>query len=108
MTAAVTVEITPPDSPDLPTFGRLSGEVPLIDWSVTRAEDGRPVVSLVFEVSAVHVVDGPVVSQSSPQIRPAAPQAWGSPRPDPREKIPGWSPEPSLGQQVALNAEVPA
>jgi hypothetical protein len=88
---------------------RINGaEFPVVTFSVEPGgEGGNALVSLLIPADAVQVGD-PSTGAAPPQVRPAVEekptvQVWGSGgTPDPRESIPGWSPE-KLGAQVAHN-----
>lgn len=88
---------------------RIAGaEFPVVTYSVEPGgEGGSALVSLLVSAGSVQVGD-PSTGAVPPQVRPAVEEkptvpVWGAPgKPDPREAIPGWSPE-KLGAQVARN-----
>jgi hypothetical protein len=89
---------------------RINGaEFPVVTFSVEPGgEGGNALVSLLIPADAVQVGD-PSTGVAPPQVRPAveekpAVSTWGAKTADPRESIPGWKPESSLGAQVAENA----
>jgi hypothetical protein len=87
-------------------FGAV--EIPLEAFEVRPPEEGgRSMVSVVIAADSVQVgaaADSPV---ALPQ--PEAPPVWGAPgRPDPREGIPGWTPEAAAGQEPVVLDERPA
>jgi hypothetical protein len=89
---------------------RINGtEFPVLDFSLQKLDDGKVAVSLVAIADSVQAGD-PSLSTATPRVPAALPEEkpkrgrWGQPRPDPREGIPGWTPEPSPGEQVAQNA----
>jgi hypothetical protein len=89
---------------------RVNGaEFPIFGYEIASAEDGRVLATLVVEAASLSIGD-PSQGTAAPVVRPAAPEkptkgTWGRPGPDPREGIPGWTPESSLGEQVAQNAQ---
>lgn len=87
---------------------RINGaEFPIADFGVAPAEDGTtPLVSLLLYADSVTVGEQEAESPASVAAE-SRPAPWGTPgRPDPREGIPGWS--PNLAEQVARNAEAGA
>jgi hypothetical protein len=81
---------------------------PISNVEMALLEDGEPIVMLSVPASSV-VVNSDPSQAAPPALRPAAPgispsSYWGRPVQDPREAIPGWTPETSLGEQVAVNA----
>ncbi|WP_250029810.1 hypothetical protein [Paractinoplanes maris] len=71
----------------------------LLDLALQTDDDGNATLNLVLPVESLTIGD-PSLGARSPQVRPAAPEqpapsVWGaSGKPDPRESIPGWQPEP--------------
>ncbi|WP_433730985.1 hypothetical protein ACQP2Y_21525 [Actinoplanes sp. CA-051413] len=81
---------------------RINGvDVPAVTFSLEPVQAGLPVlVSLLIPADSVQVGD-PSTGTTPPQARPAVEEkptvhVWGSSgKPDPRESIPGWKPEPT-------------
>lgn len=77
---------------------RVNGaEFPVFGYEIASAEDGRVLATLVVEVASLSIGD-PSQGITAPVVRSAAPEkptkgTWGQSGPDPREGIPGWSPE---------------
>lgn len=103
-------------SPDVTVWmARINGvEVPVDGYAVEHLYGPQVTVSLVISADSLSIGD-PSLSSKAPHVRAAAQEKpknerrpWGSGGPDPREGIPGWRPEPSLGEQVAGNAEAVA
>lgn len=95
------------DGPDT-WLARIGGGVfPVVAYGLEPGEDGEVLVSLVVAADSIGIGDRPK-DATPPLSRPAAEKArstWGAPGvPDPREGLPGWPPEASLGVQVAGNA----
>lgn len=108
-----------PDTMRQGWLARVNGvEVPVDAFAIEPGEAGdrRVMVSLAVAADVVQVGD-PAAAGTQHAVRPATPEAtqptirtpWGAPgHPDPREGIPGWTPDPSLAQQVADNAALTA
>lgn len=96
-------------------LARVGGiEFPVVAYAVEQAEDsGAPLVSLVLAPACISVDSRPgtdpgPAAAAATLVKPTI-SYWGAPgTPDPREAIPGWAPEPSLGEQVAVNAGLQA
>lgn len=81
-------------------------EFPILGLAMLQSEGGM-VISLVLAPDSVRIGERSA-SEPAPETSPAGPpvRAWGDPaHSDPREGIPGWTPE-GLGPQVAVHAEM--
>lgn len=96
-------------------LARVNGAELIVDSYAVEPDGGRMLVSLVLSVDSM-MVGAMSQTPEVPSVRSAVPEPkpknqrrpWGTARRDPREGLPGWSPEPSLGEQVAGNAEAAA
>ncbi|GIM88752.1 hypothetical protein [Paractinoplanes toevensis] len=108
MTTEVNVEVVRSDEGAL-TAAVNGAVVPLLDYELATDEDtAEPLLKLLLAPSSFAVRND---AKANDLPVPSAPKAhlkvWGAPDRDPREGLPGWPP-PSIGEQVAANAEAGA
>jgi hypothetical protein len=98
------VAISPGDSEN-PATVRIDGSAfPVLGFAVEPdPKTGAPMLSLALAPDSLSIGEPPAPGASAAPGVPAV-RHWGDgSQPDPRESIPGWTPD--LGQQVAGHAE---
>jgi hypothetical protein len=96
-------------------FARINGsEFPVLGYEAGPTDDGRVSVMLAVAADSL-VIGGPSSGVATPAPQQTAPpqrhprrrakkvaSSWGSPGPDPREGIPGWTPPTDEPVQVTF------
>ena len=80
-------------------------DIPIVDFAV-QTDSGTPMLSLILTPGSLSIGDASAGAAAlAPRDDAPRVAAWGdTSHPDPRESIPGWSPE-TLAGQIAANAE---